>query len=77
MDIQQPPRNLGDKVFVKMGHLSAKHGAIAGARVTAVGGQKTHDIEYLVSWFGDGDRPSKEEWFPARQIVDTADAAFK
>jgi len=76
MEIRLPERNSGDKVFVRLGHLTAKHGMVVGARVTATGPVKDHKIEYLIQWFGSGDRPEKEEWFDERYLADTAEDAF-
>ena len=77
MELQQPPRNHGDKVFVNLGYATAKAGQIVGGRVTAVGGQKDHTIEYLVAWFGGkGERSAEQEWFAARAVFETAEGAF-
>jgi hypothetical protein len=76
MEIRLPERNFGDKVFVRLGYLTVKQGAVAGARVTATGPLKEHKVEYLIQWFGAGDRPEKAEWFDERDLTDTAEDAF-
>lgn len=76
MEIRIPERTSGDKVFVRLGYLTVKQGAVAGARVTAIGPVKEQKVEYLIQWFGAGDRPEKAEWFDERDLSDTAQDAF-
>ncbi len=66
----------GETVYVALGHLTAKNGQVVGMRVTTIPKVK-EEVEYLISWFGPGDRPNKEEWFHGTRVHSTPDAAFK
>ncbi|MDO8416256.1 MAG: hypothetical protein Q7S87_08610 [Agitococcus sp.] len=62
-------------VFVNIGLLTVKQGRVVAHRLT-IGLTEKPQIEYLVHWFGQGDRKTPEEWFPPRDVHLAADAAF-
>ncbi|MBX9901002.1 MAG: hypothetical protein K2Y28_09495 [Burkholderiaceae bacterium] len=76
MDIQVDAISAGTKVFVQLGYLTVKHGLVIGHRVTVSNAVKPK-VEYLIRWFGHGDRKEQEEWFESARVRKTPEEAFQ
>lgn len=74
MNITVDSIDAGTKVFVKLGYITVKHGLVVGHRITVA--TEKPEVEYLVRWFGDGDRPEKQEWFASMSVCKTPEEAF-
>lgn len=77
MNILQPTRKYGERVYVNLGYITVKSGKVVGARSTITGNDKGV-VEYLIEWFGGrGERECEQEWFHDRDVHTTAEEAFK
>ena len=77
MNIIQPTRKYGERVYVNLGYITVKSGKVVGARSTLTGHEEGL-VEYLIEWFGGkGERRSDQEWFQDRYVHTTAEEAFK
>jgi len=68
----------GTGVYVQLGYLTVKHGTVVGHRITSLDtlNNTPPSIEYLIHWFGDGDRADGQEWFPSSFVKATPNEAF-
>lgn len=74
MQITVDAHESGAIAFVQLGYLAVKQGQIVGHRVTFI--DEKPAVEYLVQWFGPGERKAPQEWFEHRFVHTSAEAAF-